>query len=154
MPELKPNVRTSLEVGYPEGTLPLQFVRYRGRVTRSIGAMPEFPFENAQFEVVMLEGGSVSRASVKEAHRVLRPDGRLFFIVDEKTSRQPGYTMPEIYALVRDGFDIRSVVRPPWWRFGRRGRTFTICAVKKNWRTYKSLTGNGSLPLAPFEDRA
>jgi len=152
MSELKP-IRTSLEVGYPEGGLPDVFVRYRGRVTRAIPAMAEFPFEDAQFEVVMLDGRAVSRAAVKEAHRVLRPDGRLLFVVDEKTSGQEGYAMPEVYALVREGFDIRSVVRPPWWRFGRRGRTLTICAFKKNWRAYKGLSRGGSLPLAPFEDR-
>lgn len=152
MPELT-SVRTSLEVGYPEGMLPPAFVRYRGRLTRAIGALPEFPFEDAQFEVVLLNGAAVSRATVKEAHRVLIPSGRLFFIVNEKTSRQDGYTMPELYALVRDGFDIRAVERPAWWRFGRDGRTLTICAVKKNWKAYKGLSRDGSFTLSPFEDR-
>lgn len=136
MPELK-DIRTSLEVGFPEGELPERFVRYRGRETRAIPLLAEFPFEDSQFEVVMLDGAVVSRKSVKEAHRVLRPEGRLFFTVWERTSSQQGFTLPDIYSTVRDGFNIIDVERSPWWRFGYGGRTITICAQKKNW---KSLT--------------
>jgi len=128
-------VRTSLEVGFPNGELPEAFRRYRGRMTRAIGNVPEFPFEDGQFEVVIMDGGAVSRKSVKEAHRVLKPAGRLFFIVPEKTKKQDGFTLPDIYSVVREGFNLTEVIRQPWWTFGLRGRTLTICAGKKNWST-------------------
>ena len=133
MPELT-QVRTSLEVGFPEGGLPVRFEKLRGRTWRAVGAVAEFPFEDEQFEVVMMDGKVVSRASVREAHRVLRPDGRLYFTVPEKTKSQDGYSLPDVYSLVREGFNIVGVERPAWWLFGRRGRTLTICAQKKTWR--------------------
>ena len=135
MPHLK-DIRTSLEVGFPENGVPEAFLRYRGKVMRTIEAVTEFPFEDAQFEVVLMDGAAVSAARVREAHRVLRPDGRLFFVVPEKVKEQDeGYTLPEIYSLVRCGFNIVDVERPHWWTFGRRGRTLTICAQKETWKT-------------------
>ena len=134
MPQLK-NIRTSLEVGFPEGTLPEAFAGFRGQQTRRIGNVPEFPYENSQFDVVLMDGTAVSAASVREAHRVLRPEGRLYFIVPEKTKKQEGFTLPGIYSIVRGGFNITGLTRPAWWLFGRRGRTLTICATKKNWKT-------------------
>ena len=134
MPQLK-SIRTSLEVGFPEGVLPEAFTGLRGQQTRAIGNLPEFPYENAQFDVVLMDGAVVSAVSVREAHRVLRPEGRLFFIVPEKTKKQDGFTLPDIYSIVRDGFNITELTRPAWWFFGRRGRTFMICATKKNWKT-------------------
>ena len=128
-------VRASLEVGFPEGVLPEAFAHLRGQQTRAIGGMPEFPYENAQFDVVLMDGSAVSLKSVKEAHRVLKPEGRLYFIVPEKTKAQDGFTLPDVYSIVRGGFNIMDVARPPWWLFGRRGRTLTICAKKKNWKT-------------------
>ena len=130
-------IRASLEVGFPEGVLPEAFANLRGQQTRAIGNLSEFPYENAQFDVVLMDGTAVSLASVKEAHRVLKPEGRLFFTVPEKTKNQDGFTLPDVYSIVRNGFNIMEVARPPWWLFGRRGRTLTICARKKNW---KSLT--------------
>lgn len=126
--------RTSLEVGFPDGVLPETFADLRGQQTRAIGNLPEFPYENGQFDVVLMDGAAVSPASVKEAHRVLKPEGRLFFIVPEKTKSQDGFTLPDIYSIVRGGFNITGLTRPAWWFFGRRGRTFTICATKKNWK--------------------
>ena len=128
-------VRASLEVGFSEGILPEAFANLRGQQTRAIGNMSEFPYENAQFDVVLMDGAAVSLASVKEAHRVLKPEGRLFFTVPEKTKAQDGFTLPDIYSIVRGGFNITEVSRPSWWFFGRRGRTLTICAKKKNWKT-------------------
>lgn len=128
-------IRTSLEVGFPEGVVPESFVRLRGRQVRAIGALTEFPFEDAQFDVVLMDGGVVSAKSVREAHRVLRPEGRLFFTVNEKTKSQDGFTLPEIYSIVRDGFNITELARPAWWLFGRQGRTLSICATKKAWKT-------------------
>lgn len=135
MPELK-TIRTSLEVGFPEGDLPERFARLRGRAFRSIGCQAAFPFEDRQFEVVLLDAAAVSRASVKEAHRVLRPEGRLYFSVPEKTKKQDGFTLPDIYSIVREGFNIVEVDRPAWWRFGFGEHILTICAQKKNWRSH------------------
>ena len=136
MPRLNEQVKTSLAVGFPEGPLPESFQPYEGRAHRAIGAVAEFPFEDAQFEVVMMEGSCVDAKSVREAHRVLRPAGRLVFVVNEKTKSQEGMTLPEIYKTVRDGFNIVDVGRQPWWLFGLRGRTIAICAQKKNWRSH------------------
>ena len=134
MPELR-NVRTSLEVGFPEGGPPPRYACLRGRAWRAIGNLSEFPFEDEQFDVVIMDGGAVSRVSVREAHRVLKPEGRLFFTVPQRTKKQQGLSLPEIYSMVRDGFNIVEVERPAWWRFGFGGRTLSICALKKNWRT-------------------
>jgi len=135
MSELK-EVRTSLEVGFPGGKLPERFIRFRGRDTRSIGFKTEFPYEDSQFESVLLDASVVSRKSVREAHRVLKPEGRLHFAVPEKTKKQDGFALPDIYAIVREGFNIVGVDRPAWWRFGFGERILTICAQKKNWRTH------------------
>ena len=134
MHQLK-EIRTSLEVGFPEGSVPEAFTRLRGRQTRAIGALTEFPYEDGQFDAVLMDGGSVSAKTVKEAHRVLRPSGRLYFIVPERTKSQDGYTLPDIYKIVREGFNITEVSRPAWWFFGTRGRTISICATKKAWKT-------------------
>lgn len=130
-------VRTSLEVGFAPGEeLPERFAGLRGREWRAISAMDEFPYEDAQFEVVMMAGPAVSRQRVKEAHRVLRPDGFLYFSVPEKTGKEPGYTLPDIYAIVREGFNIVGLERAKWWwAFTRRRRVITIRARKKHWKT-------------------
>ena len=127
-------IRTSLEVGFPEGNLPEAFVRFRGKQTRSIRALAEFPYEDGQFDVVLMDGGVVSAKTIREAHRVLHPEGRLFFTVPERTKKQEGYTLPDIYSIVREGFNITEVTRPAWWFFGSRGRTISICATKKAWK--------------------
>ena len=128
-------IRTSLEVGFPEGNLPEAFVRFQGKQTRSIGAVAEFPYEDGQFDAVLMDGSAVSAKAVREAHRVLKPEGRLFFTVPERTKNQDGYTLPDIYKIVREGFNITEVTRPAWWFFGSRGRTISICATKKAWKT-------------------
>jgi len=133
MSQLK-EIRASLEVGFPDGALPETFLRFRGKVTRAIGIMPEFPYEDGQFDAVLMDGMVVSRKSVKEAHRVLRPEGSLHFIVPERTKTQEGFTLPDIYSVVREGFNIVDVTRTAWWKFGFGGRTITICAQKKNWK--------------------
>ena len=128
-------IRTSLEVGFPVGNLPEAFVRFRGKQTRAIGALAEFPYEDGQFDAVLMDGSAVSAKAVREAHRVLHPEGRLFFTVPERTKKQEGYTLPDIYSIVREGFNITEVTRPAWWFFGSRGRTISICATKKAWKT-------------------
>ena len=147
-------VKTSLEVGFPNAILPERFAVYRGKQNRALPKTEEFPYEDAQFEVVLMDGSVVSRASIREAHRVLRPSGFLFFIVPEKTRRQDGFTVPDIYSLIRDGFDIVGVERPAWWRFGAQGRTLTISARKKTWKAYKGLAHDGTLPFSPFRSRS
>lgn len=127
-------VRTSLEVGFPGGTLPEAFVKFRGRQTRVVGNVAEFPYEDRQFDVVLMSGDAVSAKSVKEAHRVLKPEGRLFFTVDERTKSQDGFTLPDIYSIVRGGFNITELTRPRWCFLFRCRRTLTICATKKNWK--------------------
>ena len=129
------DVRTSLDVGFDGAELPARFARLRGREWRSIGAMQDFPFEDEQFDVVVLAASAVSGRAVRESHRVLRPEGRLFFTVPAKTGSCEGYSLPNVYSLVRDGFNIVDVERPRWRLFGRRERTLTICAQKKNWRS-------------------
>ena len=144
-------IKTSLEVGFREGELPAEFMRYRGRAVRAIPLDGEFPFEDAQFDVVMMAASAVSRQSVKEAHRVLKPSGTMIFKVPEKTRKQPGYTIPDIYAVVREGFNIVQVERPAWWFFGRKGRTITIFAEKKAWKVHKGFVRNGAA-FSPFRN--
>ena len=131
-------IRTSLEVGVPGGTLPEAFGKFRGRQTRVLGNVAEFPYEDRQFDVVLMSGDAVSAKSVKEAHRVLKPEGRLFFTVDEKTKSQDGFTLPNVYSIVRGGFNITELTRPRWCFLLRRRRTLTICATKKNWKSLTS----------------
>ena len=145
------SIKTSLEVGFCEGGLPVEFVRYRGRAMRAIPLDGEFPFEDAQFDVVMMAASAVSRQSVKEAHRVLKPFGTMIFKVPEKTRKQPGYTIPDVYAVVREGFNIVQVERPAWWFFGRKGRTITIFAEKKAWKVHKGFVRNGAA-FSPFRN--
>jgi len=134
VPHRVTGIRTSLAIGFADDTLPEVFEQYRGRLHRSIPAQAEFPFEDAQFDVVLLSAAAVSDRMVREAHRVLKPEGWLFFIVPEKTNKQEGLTLPDIYSIVRSGFNIIEAARPPWWHFGRGARTLSICAQKKNWR--------------------
>ena len=135
MSQLK-QVGASLEVAFGDGELPERLAAFRGRAVRAIGNVPEFPFEDSQFDVVLMNGCAVSRNTVREAHRVLRPEGCLYFIVNEKTKNRDGFTLPDIYSIVREGYNIKTVERPPWWLFGWTGRTIFICAQKKNWRAH------------------
>lgn len=143
-------VRSGLDVGFGDEEVSRALHESRGGVWRTIGDEAEFPFEDAQFEVVVMDGAKVTRGSVREANRVLRPDGCLFFTVPERTRRQQGLTPQEVYRLIREGFSILSVDRPAWWKFGRGGRTLTVCARKKAWREHKSLFHGGAAPYNLF----
>ena len=79
--------------------------------------------------------------------------GSMFFSVDERTRSQEGYTAPEIYKLVREGFDILALKRPPWWTFGKRGHVITVCARKKAWREHKGFRRDGTYLFTPFRSR-
>ncbi len=146
-------IRCGLDVGFNDETVSMRLREFRGGVWMSIDARAEFPFENEQFEVVVMEGKFASREIVREANRVLKPEGCLFFTVPERTSRQAGYTLPEIYKMIREGFNILAVRRPKWWFFRRQGRTLTVCARKKAWREHKGFIRAGSLPFTPFRNQ-
>ncbi len=133
-------IRTSLEVGFPPSGLPERLARFRGAQTRSLAGGIAFPYEDRQFDVVLLAADSVSPQVVQEAHRVLKSDGRLLFVVPEQTRKQPGWTMPRLYALLREGFNIVDISRPHWWSsLLSRERTLFICARKKAWKAYRGL---------------
>lgn len=125
----------------------------RGGVWMATPVAGALPFEDSQFDVVVLDGASVTRENVREAHRVLRPSGCLFFTVNERTGSQDGFTAPEIYKIVREGYDIVELKRPRWWTFGRKGHTMTVCAQMKAWREHKGFIRDGALPFTPFRSR-
>lgn len=146
-------VRSALMVGF-DGDAALVALRdLRPGVWMSAAADGELPFEDSQFEVVIVAMGAVSRETVREVNRVMVSGGSMFFTVNEKTRSQEGYTAPEIYKLVREGFDILSLRRPPWWVFGKRGHTFTVCARKKAWRDHKGFRRDGTYLFTPFRSR-
>ena len=147
-------IRSGLDVGFDDEDVTNELREFRGGVWMSISAKSEFPFDDEQFEVVVMNGAIVDRALAREANRVLRPEGCLFFTVNERTHKQDGYTPAEIYRVIREGFDILSIRRPKWWYFGRQGRTLTVCARKKAWREHKSFIREGSLPFTPFRSRS
>lgn len=147
-------IRASLEIGFPGGQLPEKYLCRRGKESRVVGVMPELPFEDAQFDAVIMHSSAVSRQMVKEVHRVLKSEGEMYFTVPEKTSKQNGYTIADVYSVVRDGFHIVAVERPKWWFFGSGGRTLGIMAVKKNWKQFKRFVREGSLAFSPFRSRS
>ena len=147
-------IRSGLDVGFDDEDVTNELREFRGGVWMSISAKSEFPFDDEQFEVVVMNGAVVNRDLAREANRVLRPEGCLFFTVNERTRKQGGYTPAEIYRVIREGFDILSIRRPKWWYFGRHGRTLTVCARKKAWREHKSFIREGSLPFTPFRSRS
>ena len=147
-------VRSGLDVGFCDEAVTEQFRRVRGGVWMSVAAEAEFPFDDAQFDVVVMNGALMSQALAREANRVLRPDGCLFFTVAEKTRKQQGFSPAEIYKMVREGFDILVLKRPKWWSFGLLGRTITVCARKKAWREHKDFIREGTLPFTPFRSRS
>ena len=119
-----------------------------------LGTGGELPFEDHQFEVVVLATSLFSQsrdrlgALVRETHRVLQGGGCLFFTVDEASSSGEGWTQRAIYELLRDGFDVVGLKRPPWWRFGTAGRTLTVCARRKNWRNRGTPIVGAAMPVS------
>lgn len=145
-------IRTSLAVGFAEGAIPPRFENLRGRASRAIPAQPVFPYEDSQFDVVLMAHTCVSRALVKEANRVLKPSGLLCFQVFEKSAASGAgcFTLPEVYSLLRDGFNIIGLERKPWWCFWKRDIPSVITAEKKTWRANRSFSCGHSVPLSPF----
>ncbi len=148
-----PRVRTGLDVGFGDEAATNLLRETCGGLWLSIGMSAAFPYEDAQFDVVVLNGAALTREAVRETNRALKPGGCAFFTVDEKTRKQEGYTLPSVYRLVREGFDIIAVKRPKWWYFGRRGRTLTVCLRKKAWRECKTFVRSGGLTFTPFRKR-
>lgn len=146
-------VRAGLVVGYADDTMAV-LKSHRDGVWMELPLLGELPFEDSQFEVIVMHGSGVCRERVREANRVLKPDGCLFFTVNERSGNEDGYTAPELYKIVREGFDIIELKRPKWWRFGRDGKTMTVCARKKAWREHRGFIREGSLPFTPFRSRA
>lgn len=143
-------VRSALMVGFRGNDAQELLSSHRPGVWMNTGAEAELPFEDGQFEVVIVATSAVSREMVREVNRVLTSGGSMFFTVNEKTRSEEGYTPPEIYRLIREGFDILSVRRPPWWVFGKRGHTLTVCARKKAWREHKGFRRDGTYLFTPF----
>lgn len=146
-------VRAGLVVGFKDDTMSVLKSSREG-VWFELPLSDELPFDDCQFEVIVLHGSGVSRGRVREANRVLKPEGCLFFTVNERTGKQDGYTAPEIYKMIREGFDIIELKRPKWWKFGREGKTMTVCARKKAWREHKGFIRDGALPFTPFRSRS
>lgn len=105
-----------------------------------MGSGGELPFEDHQFEIVLLSSAMLSEPRgrlgtlIREAHRILQGGGCLYFTVEESSGEGAGWTQRAVYELLRDGFDVVGLKRPPWWKFGTAGRTLTVCARRKNWR--------------------
>lgn len=119
-----------------------------------LGTNGELPFEDHQFEVALFSrsvlSGSPERlvTLVREAHRVLQGGGCLIFTVEEAASDSRGWTARAVYELLRDGFDVVGLKRPPWWRFGTAGRTLTVCAGRKNWRNRGAPIVGATMPVS------
>ena len=120
-----------------------------------LGSGGEMPFDDHQFEVVVFSGSMLrgERGRVlnflREAHRVLQGGGCLIFTVDETRSADGhGFTQRSVYDLLKDGFDVVGLKRPPWWKFGAAGRTMTVCARRKNWRGRSAQIVGASMPVS------
>lgn len=146
---MKLRSRTGLAVGL---SVPEDMKAYMGGEWREIRAADAFQYQDGQFSVVVMAGTALNAKSAKEAHRVLKDGGCLLFTVPERTSSQFGFTLADIYSIVREGYNITVVKRPAWWRFGRGGKTLTICAQKKSWKVYKGFKREGAFCLSPFHN--
>lgn len=137
-------VRSALAVGFKYSGSVAMLRERVGGLWMEAAQSEELDFDDSQFDIVVVARTAVSREVVREANRVLRSDGFMFFTVPERSGgAEGGFTAPEVYRLVREGFDILSVVRPKWWYFGLRGHTLTVTARKKAWREHKGLRGSG-----------
>ena len=118
-----------------------------------LGAGGEMPFDDHQFEVVVLSAALLSGdraradAVVRETHRILQGGGCLVFSVDE-SGAEAGFTQRGVYDLLKDGFDVVGLRRPPWWKFGAAGRTLTVCARRKTWRRRSAPIVGETMPVS------
>ena len=118
-----------------------------------LGAGGEMPFDDHQFEVAVLSAallsGNRARADavVRETHRILQGGGCLVFSVDE-TGAGAGFSQRGVYELLKDGFDVVGLKRPPWWKFGVAGRMLTVCARRKTWRRRSAPIVGEAMPVS------
>ena len=118
-----------------------------------LGVGGEMPFDDHQFEVVVLSAALLSGdraradAVVRETHRILQGGGCLVFSVDEAGSGV-GFSERGIYDFLKDGFDVVGLKRPPWWKFGAAGRTLTVCARRKTWRRRSAPIVGEAMPVS------
>ncbi len=157
-----PRIRSGVDIGFADAEFSKAFRKVRGGVwmtveetafdrarvaneidsksVLTIGPEGELPFEDFQFELVILSDAFFARNSqrrktiVRECHRVLQGGGCLLFTVDADSLGGYASAQRYLYELLRDGFDVISLKRPPWWKFGKLGHTLTVCARRKNWR--------------------
>ena len=169
-------VRAGLDIGFADAAVSRLFREARGGVWMTVengvhlreltagsldpktvlqlGDDCELPFEDNQFEVVLLSTSMLLQHSarvaklVREIHRVLQGGGCLIFAVEEASSGTSGYSQRSIYELLRDGFDVVGLKRPPWWKFGTAGRLMTVCARRKNWRNRGRSIVGASMPVS------
>ena len=119
-----------------------------------LGAGGEMPFDDHQFEVAVLSAslliGDRERADtvVREMHRILQGGGCLVFSVDE-AGGATGFSQRGVYDMLKDGFDVVGLKRPPWWKFGAAGRTLTVCARRKTWRSRSAQIVGATMPVSP-----
>jgi len=144
-------IRTGVAIGFDDATVVAELKNIRGGVWMSCKSAPELPYDDAQFEVAVVSSNAISREMAREVNRILLPDGCMFFSVNEKSGSQDGLSAPEVYKIVREGFDILAVHGPKWWMFGLAGRTLTVCAKKKAWREHRGLRRDGVYIFNPFE---
>ena len=118
-----------------------------------LGAGGEMPFDDHQFEVVVLSAALISGdraradAVVRETHRILQGGGCLVFSVDESASGA-GFSQRGVYDLLKEGFDVVGLKRPPWWKFGAAGCTLTVCARRKTWRRRSAPIVGEAMPVS------
>ena len=119
-----------------------------------LGPGGEMPFDDHQFEVVVLSAALLSGdrartdAIVRETHRILQGGGCLVFSVEDSEAGA-GFTQRGVYDLLKDGFDVVGLKRPPWWKFGAAGRTLTVCARRKTWRSRSATIVGEAMPVSP-----
>ena len=69
------------------------------------------------------------------------------FSVDE-VGGTTGFSQRGVYELLKDGFDVVGLKRPPWWKFGAAGRTLTVCARRKTWRRRSAPIVGAAMPVS------
>ncbi len=169
-------IRSGVDVGFADAACSMAFRKVRGGVWMTVeetsfdrdrvaneidsksvlalGAGGELPFEDRQFELVVLSEEFFARnyarqkSLIRECHRVLQGGGCLLFTVDADSLGGYGSAQRYLYELLRDGFDVIALKRPPWWKFGQR-HSLTICARRKSWRnrnlTVMNVSSNASV---------
>ncbi len=157
-------IRTGLDVAFDDAETSKKLRELRGGVWMTVvrdasklsavsSALPDgtvhpiapnfaLPFDDCPFEVVVLNGAALNQPLVKEVHRVLKPAGMLFFSVADLPRDDGRTTLSMIYNIfLKNGFDIVSLVTPPWWKFGFGDKKLTVCARRKAWKEHKPLGG-------------